>query len=422
MSVHTVPETVGSKRRAETFQNGARIEIPAAAPPEERDLSPLFFTILGMLSSDIKGQSYPPMCVIQELSQDDDILQSIQHIPIDKIKNQFKIHLAAIENSNKLTPSIFRVLKGLYQVSLVNSSIPATLKNTSEQLPRLQEKLKGNIRQKISSDLRQARELLDQAKYSKTLEQLQSLLPKVDDMLLKLNGYRTLKHYLDPHENLRMRDLATLYRERRAEPQYPRMISDYPKLVVQIGQLNSELDAVSGTVIKLNDTRIQLQKALSSLIATKEKVNPLQSRFLDAFSTPLYEAFSRHFWHLAWHSLEDPEVLTAVKSVPNWRKADPNKIDYATLNALWGNYLPENELSQWILLSLESMEEEQLANFEIKLQTLEKNINELKVSPLEKEIKTQLQKGLINEMTELCTSVTQPSFSTLHDLKSFLTS
>ena len=205
--------------------------------------------------------------------------------------------------------------------------------------------------------------------------------------------YRLLKQFTDADENKRVLDLANLYHRKGVLPQYPQIISDYPPLVQQIESLKNELKQVSEIFLKLNTLKMQLQKTQAiALSAAKSLPDPLQTRFIDAFSIPFYDAFAWHFWNIVWNSQHELDVAEATKKIPDWSKVDHNVIDHGILNRLWTNFFPDYDISEWMLKTLKTIDSATLKQLEGQLQTLHKKYNENRETPaLGKEDKAQIR-------------------------------
>jgi hypothetical protein len=171
--------------------------------------------------------------------------------------------------------------------------------------------------------------------------------------------------------------------------------------------------------------KMHLQKSLAVFLGQEKKdIDPLQVRFIDAYSTPFYEAFAWHFWNMAWNSMHEPEAAATAKKIPNWNKAKHDVVDYGILNMLWTSYMgPDFEMNDWILKSLKSIQPQKLQKLEQTLQALDKSLNEIRESAyIDKDAKSQLQASFLQDMKMNCLTVTEPSYSTLSEIKAFLSS
>jgi hypothetical protein len=393
-------------------------QTPAASSqPQQCDLTPLFYNVLAYVTFGPSERRMKPIAIAEGIMQQSpDVLPTFQTTPFAKIREQFKAHLQTVQNRGQVGAPIFQVLDCLYDISLVNSSTKDLLVQRNKDLPKLQTALKPTLKNDIQSALQQARTLL---KGPNGVDQI----AQVDTLLRRLNEYRTLKQFTDADENKRVQDLANLYQRNRALTQYPQIISDYPPLVKQIELLQNELKQVAETVLKLNTLKMQLQKAQAiALSAAKSLPDPLQTRFIDAFSIPFYDAFAWHFWNIVWNSQHEPDVIEATKKIPDWSKADHNHVEYGILNRLWTNFFPEYELSDWMLKTLKSIDSEKLKTLEGQLETLHKKYNEnSENTSLGKGDKAQIQASILQEMKGLCLEATEPSFSSVTELKKHLT-
>lgn len=405
---------ISTKRPSE-----AMIE-PAPKKPayEPIDYSPLFFTIAGTVTD---NTSLSTKDVATLLSQDYDTLILMQQDSVKKIQEQFQALLETLEEFQDWEPEIFEVLNRLYTISLYNSSTKIALESTAKELPVLQKKCKGNIKQEIEDALNEARLLLDASKHCTTSGQIQKFLPKIDQLLLRLNDYRLLKQYSNPQENQRIIDLADILKTKRASQQYPNILSDYPLVTHQIQELSTEIALVSEFIPKLNSLKLQLQKNNADEISQKEAPHPLETRFLKAYAPAFYGAFATYFWDLLNHSLEDTEILEIAQEILDWKDVNSNEIDFTSVCTIWDRYLPDQDFSDWMLRILESKTPFELDLLEQQLQELSKASNQARENnTLAKETKTKLQEGFLAEMQRLCFSITQPALSTLKELKTFL--
>ncbi len=389
---------------------------PAASPQPQYDLLPLFYNVLTFVSVEPGEPRRKPVQIADVLAQNQEALLPFHCMSFAKVRDQFKDHLRTVENRDKVGAPIFQVLDCLYDISLVNSSTKSVLVQRNDDLPKLGAALKPTLKNEILSALKQARSLLKEPNGGHQIEQ-------VDALLRRLNEYRTLKQFTDSDENKRVLDLANLLQRKGANPQYPRVISDYPPLVQQIQSLQNELRQVSEVFLKLNTHKMQLQKAQAAVLSgAKSLPDPLQTRFIDAFSIPFYDAFAWHFWNIIWNSQHEPGMGEATKKIPDWSKADHNVVDHGILNRLWTNFFPDYEFTEWMLKTLKTIDPEELKTLEGKLQALHKQYNANRENPvLGKEAKAQLQASLLQEMKMHCLEATEPSFSTLTEMVPFLT-
>lgn len=395
-------------------------------PPQQQqlDLLPLFYNILGNVSVGPGERKMSPEAIANGLSQNQETLLLFQSAPYTEIREIFKKYLKTIENKGKVGGTMCQTLDCLYDISLINSSTKQVLEQRNQELPSLQEKVSPGLKEEIHLRLREAKNLLEEAKEYKELGHIETGFSKTDALLRKLNEYRVLKQYTDVHENQRALDLATAYARMHASQQFPKFISDYPEVVRQIEFLKNELNLVSSTVVALNTLKMELQKTKAALLnATKSVADPLQARFIDAFSIPVYNAFAWHFWTMAWNSSHETEVAALTQKIPSWNKANPNVVDPTILNCLWTNFFPAFTFEDWMLKSLKSVHPSVLKELEQKLQPLEKKRNETMASKtIEKDTKTQIQTSILQEMKGLCVEATKPPYSTLTELRNFLNS
>lgn len=363
---------------------------------EENDLPPLFSTVQATLIGCVDDYD-SIQSAVEVLSQSHDVFPPFQQISFRKIRDFFKERFAPLEEYQPHEKKFKGVLRGLYRVTLRNSRIHEMLVSINTKIPALKVMLARPIREEIHSLLREARALLrNQAD------------PEL--MMRRLDQYRTLKQYLNPDENRRVIDLAEALRVADAPTQYPLVLDEYPEMIKEIQALKHELNAVSAMIQKLHTLKLELQEKR----AVPKKENPLETRFLNAYGAPLYHAFALHGWDLLWNSIEAGAVEFKTTS-------SREILDHAAFNQFWAEHFPDFELSEWILLALESKTEPERDELERKLEPLQKIINGIQTTPLITN-KAQARQPHEKEMLSICLQAFQPSFKQVTELKAFLDS
>jgi len=394
----------------------------SSAANEEYDLYPLFYTILGNVTPPIDGQPrMKPIAIAETISSlSQDTLIPFHSIPFAQIQAKSNKFLSDVEKKGNLGGSMSQVLGHLYDISLLNSSMQPVLNQIAQNLPLLQERVDTNLKNNMNALLSRAEQLLSESKNCNSYDQVKAYLSSANTLHQALNDYRTLKQYIDPNENQRLLDLAKVY-QRQELTQYSQFLLEYPKLVQRLKSVEHELKAISEAFMKINALKLQLQKFQAQFLnKAQEAVDPLQIRFINAFSTPFYQAFAWHFWTMTWNSLHDRSVAEVVQNVPGWRNANYQEVDPAVLNRLWTKCFPDFTIEDWMLKTLKLIDPAQLNELEVKLQALEKNRNETNESLLDKDSKAQIQAGIFQNMKNLCLDATEPAYSTLAEIKNFL--
>ncbi len=409
MSLHT--PIVTGKRKAEDPLPTPDAKKAAVAPI---DLYPLFATVSNAIIPGEDGKVCRPEKIARRLSRIPEVLFPFGQLPLQKIEDQFNIYFSESDEADLHKKAITKTLKGLYQISLVNSQTPVCLAQKAEQLPTLKKMLEGNIKEDIQNALQQAEALLEEKDETKFLQ-------NVDETSRRLNQFRELRQHLDYYENRRIMDLATLNYNKREPKQYPAVISDYPRIVLQIEMLSEEITDASQMFQKLVNLKMQLQKPPSPVKPQGEETLSLETRFLKAYGPTFYKAFGQHFWTLVWNSLSEEEILNMLCAIPGWQDSQLNEVDYAVINAIWNKYLPDHDFPDWMLRTLESLKEEERGTLERHLQDLSKHCTEIHESQdLDKSTKTEMIQFFQNEMFSHCYNKTVPQFSNLPGLKVFL--
>lgn len=400
---------------------------PEFAEPEPKkhaieafDLYPLFATIQnavcfeeGELSTTEIANMLPQM--------DTGVLSPFNQVLIGKIQEQFKLFLAEAKADNQSGKKIFGVLNELYQISLLNSSTKESLAQAAQDLNGLKARLHPTIREQMLSVVVEGNAALVRTDSDTTPDQIAKKLQQIDTCLQKLVPFIGLQRYLDPVDNKRILDLALVLRQQDLGHHYQAVISDYPGLVNRISMLTAELQQVFHIAKVLTQAKLQLQKELFSHTAHARTVPTVQTRFLNAFGSAFYEAFAWHFWNIAWNSSHEKKVTSMLKQIPGWSKADPHKVDYSLLNAIWVKFLPQHSIEDWMLRALESCDSHHLDVLESKLQKLSKDSAEVRESrDLDKDAQKQMLEGFKKEMFDLCLHATEPEFSSLAELKNYL--
>src|ERR1700722_413278 len=264
MSVHRVAES-NTHITASQFRLSAQEVM-------QPDLSPLFLTIVAQLIPEPGGRSLSIPSIVQDLSQDRNVLQQLTECPVGEIRKQFHTFSVSIDQPKNDQTRAWQVLNDLYCASLMNSSISTQLSQRIEELPGLRQTLQEKVKERMESAVRQTDQIFNRANKVKTLEQINRLLKWVDQTLTILNSYRVLKHFQDSEENQRLVDLARYY-EGNGEQQYSAFIADYPKIVDLIAPLQKELDAVSSCLLRLAQLKLTLLKKCAELQGPKEKIS-----------------------------------------------------------------------------------------------------------------------------------------------------
>lgn len=398
MAVHSVPRSPIYKRPAEFgLDDSSSQKSPRT---EEKELPLLFQSIQAALIA-CEENNDPVTSSVELLSQSHEALAPFQQIPLKKIREAFKERFAPLEEFKLNEKAINKVLQALYPISLRNSRIHELIVTTNRQLPELKAMLARPVKDEIHHLLRNARALLRK-------EEEPAILPQISEMMGQLNLYRVLKEHLNREETQRVLDLAEALRVAHAPTTYPLILSDYPEIVKQIKELESELKTVSEMVKELNDLKLKLQKKH----AVKIVEHPLETRFLNAFGQPLYQAFAMHGWDLLWNSVQAGEV--------QWKTASSREIlDFTAFNQFWAEYFPDFELSDWILLALLSKNDAELDELESKLQPWQKIINGIQTTPTLKN-KRETCLPYEKEMLSICLKSFQPPLKTMLELKAFL--
>ena len=411
----------------EPSQRKRKADEPMNDASQETDrLKLIFETFFVVLSRVEDGRliltSYEE--AVDELASNEDILYCLHQTPLKKVKRCFKKFMSELNVSELHKERIDHTLKLLYPLSLTNSSTyEETLPQVYEALPNLKEKLKHDVPKEIHTLLRNARGLIGQAKDCRKFEEINATLPKIDKILQQLSEFRGWKQFQDKEENQRILDLARHCKKRKADI-YSTIIKDYKPTVAMLEPLSSDLTAASHMVVRLYDLKVQLQKQKAMMMELEQKENPLEIRFLKAFGTPFYDAFAYHFWNLLWTSftLHHSEIEIILEKIPDWDKATREVVGNKILSLIWSEYFPEIEFLEWILAALGNVDSTQLDKLESDLQSLTKNINQIHEDwEIDKHKKHKLEEPHRMQMETLCINATTPSFSTLRELKSFLT-
>jgi hypothetical protein len=423
-SVLTTPQTVptvnpmNNKRKPESSDD----QRPKKRAAIEYNLSSLFKAILDTIDRKHPQFASTIYDAVDMLCDKDDYLFILHQVSLKKVKEQFNrfVNANGIQNDQKWWA--LKILNNLYPVSLENSSSYETLQQTAKDLPELQMKLKNNLSKEWHTLLREARGLKRQAKGCVTIEEIGLILPQIDKLLKTLNEFRGWKQYQDRDENKHILDLANFYKRVNTPQQYPGILKEYKPFVKQLHTLRGELTSISAMVTQLHDLKLQLLKQRSALAHVDVKEDPLESRFLNAYGNEFYNAFSEHFSGLLWNSKEDPEISSLLQKIPNWDGTNRATVSFAFLNSIWGIYLPDCAFQDWILKALSSINLSDLDTLEKKLQALSKSVNEIHENPLmTKEDKRMREEPLKKEMQTHCCVATRSAFSTLMELKTYLT-
>jgi hypothetical protein len=410
-------EPTSHKRKAEEELDG-----PVNKNSRQNDLRPIFECILSAIISE-EGAEPPDLNdVVAELSENDEVMFSIYNTPPKKIKECFKKFMLEFNVSYQDGKRIGQTVSHLYPVSLVASSTNDLLESMEETTPLLKEKLRGEVIEEIRKLLRDSRGLIREANFCTSLPEINSMLLKIDRALLQLSEYRELRQRQDKEENRHILDLALYYKKTNAETQYPNVISDYSSVVQMIKPLSGMLAAASRTASRLCAVKLQLQGRKASYMQVERKEDPLEARFLNAFSKTFYFAFASHFWFLLWKSQDDPEVESILREIPDWGYACRDIVNETLVASFWEKYLPEFEMQKWILAILKEMDPKKLDRLESALQSEVKQFNIVhENSKFSKATKTVMERPHLHRMDKLCFAMTKTRFSTLKELKNFLT-
>jgi len=401
-------------------------DTPALEPDSKKqkvepfDLYPLFSTICSCFNGEF-GMSLKVNQAVSTLSQNTDNLIPFSQVPCAKIHDQFRRFLELQKEYAPFKNSIFSTLGELYQLSLVNSQTNLPLEQTTTKLPEIKRILQPGAKDQIQTAVKKADALLKRESKCTTPQLKQQLQGQIDQSLAVLRPYRELKQCLDEVENQRMCDLAKFYHSEAPSPIYKSFMSDYPQIVTKISSLKPELDLVSNRIQLLMALKLKLQTAAAEKNKKAEVVDPIQARLLIPYGTPIYEAFASHFWDLLFNSYEIPEIDALFDDHPAWNEAEEEVVDYALLNAIGGQYLPDHDINDWMTISLSSLSPAQLTELESSLAALSKTYNETRESKdLEKSIKDEMMDATKQEMLQVCVEATKPEFFTLPELKTFL--
>ncbi len=397
------------------------------------DLIPLFTKILSALNpangdpldlNDADMLSITHMEAVEQLSMDHEVLSLMQQVSLKKIKEIFREYLKKSEQNQPYRKRVHSILKDLYPIALFNSGIPAQLTQIAEELPALKEKVTPKGILNLHNLMRDGRSLRKQAENCTSAKAAETLIPQIEQHLRALGEFRKLKQYGDKEENTKMLDFSNILTEQRAPKRYREIKTQYIPMTEKLKDHSRDLLSVSLLVGQLNGCMLKLQKfrAQGLMVAVAEE-NPLETRFLKGFGLPFYNGFARHFWAMLWNSQEDPEVKEIMQQLPNSHKVSWERVSMGFLNEVWERYLPDSDFEGWMVQGLNVLSSEQLNTLESQLQAKAKTINEIhEDSQLTKESKHQMEGPHHKEMEQLCLDAAKPSFTTLSELRTFLTS
>ena len=304
MSLHT--SNVLGKRKAEAPLPAPDAKKAAVAPI---DLYPLFATVSNAIIPKEDGKVFRPEKTARRLSRIPEVLFPFSQLSLRKIEDQFNIYFCESDEADLHKKTITKTLKCLYQISLVNSQTPACLAQKEMQLPALRKMLGANVKEDIDNALKQAGAILAENDKNKFLQ-------NVDGILRRLNQYRELRQHLDYYEYRRVMDLAMLNYNRGYSKQFSIVISEYPRVILQIEMLSEEIKAASQMFQTLVDLKMRLQKPPSPEKTQGEETSSLETRFIKAYAPTFYKAFAEHFWNLVWDSLGEENILPMLLKFP----------------------------------------------------------------------------------------------------------
>ncbi|MBS0604242.1 MAG: hypothetical protein JSS60_04300 [Verrucomicrobia bacterium] len=424
MSVRTIPPSniptqpsVLAKRTIEEASEPSRKKRSAV------DLEPLFYKILGTINSPLPAESLTEKEAIDLLSFDEDVIFQLQQVPIQRIKETFKVYLSDAPEILPHKKRIWRMLGELYPIALFNSAIKSQLIQTARELPNIQERVSQEGSQELHRLMREGRELRRNAHRCTSLEQAPVLIPQIESMLNKLDHFRQLKRYQDKDENQRILDLSKHLTRQGARERYPEIQTGLKPVVEKLKARSADLLSVSHLIQQLLSEKLRLQQLRVQQLPVSVEESPLETRFLRGFSNPLYNAFAGHFWTLLWNSKSDPEIGTIMTELPNADKEKPDEVSLGFLNEIWVRYLPDHDFEEWILKALAATEPKRLDELEKSLQEKTVAINRIHENPdIRRELKPQMESPHYIEMQHICTRATPPPFSSLAELRAFLKS
>ena len=409
--------------RVQLYLPAAKKQKEQSKEVEQLDLTAFFHTIFEQIAP--QGQLYSSRMydVIEHLSLDHEVLQTFHHIPLLKIKEQFHRFLKDFREAEQHRGIFSTVLNRLYDIALINSSMRTTIAQTERDLPQLQESLRSGLNDKLKGMIHEGYQLLNIENMRDHSRRLKERIDAVDQMLNHLSHYCTFKHYLNEEENTRIIDLAAALARTQAEQQYPRILSDYPHVIRELGRYEGELNQVSTLVQRLHQIKLHLQekRAINLSHGRQKQDNPLLERFILPFGQPIYETSAKIFWEMLFSSLKEPEVKQMMSKSPHWEGTTKKECNFALFNEALEELFPDLEVEQWILKLLTVIPAETLSPFESQLQVLSKQKEEIRVSPeLDGEAKKQIITSCSNEMEELCFRTLKPPARTIAKLRVFL--
>jgi hypothetical protein len=151
-----------------------------------------------------------------------------------------------VQNSNVQTDLMLKLVNSLYSSSLIMGETRSRYIDIQAKLPELTEILQTNIPQTILEIVDAISTEKKSYSRNKTPEGLRNLISKVDEAVRKLSSFRTLKQFIDPNENERMLDLASVLGEK-----YASFILEYSNIISKITAIVPSLDSAAAAITSL---------------------------------------------------------------------------------------------------------------------------------------------------------------------------